>query len=54
MTDVGAYCRAVEAHLTQVNGGHLVRIVGPSFDLVRRWAAEDVPLGTRRDHTTLP
>ena len=38
------YCRAVEAHLTQVNGGHLVRIVGPSFDLVRRWAAEDVPL----------
>jgi hypothetical protein len=42
--DVGAYCRAVETHLTQVNGGHLVRIVGPGFELVRRWAADGVPL----------
>jgi hypothetical protein len=42
--DLGAYCRAVETHLTQVNGGHLVRIVGPGFELVRRWAADGVPL----------
>jgi hypothetical protein len=42
--DVGAYCRAVETHLTQVNGGHLVRIVGPGFELVRRWAVDGVPL----------
>jgi len=42
--DVGAYCRAVETHLTQVNGGHLVRIVGPGFELVRQWAVEGVPL----------
>jgi hypothetical protein len=42
--DVGQYCRDVERHLTRVNGGHLVRIVGPAFDLVRRWAEQGVPL----------
>ncbi len=44
MTDIGDYCREVEAHLTRVNGGHLVRIVGPGFMLVRHWAEEGVPL----------
>lgn len=44
MTDIGAYCRDVEAHLTKVNGGHLVRIVGPGFSLVRSWAEAGVPL----------
>jgi hypothetical protein len=42
--DAGAYCRAVEAHLCRRNVGHLVRIVGPSFDLVSGWAARGVPL----------
>ena len=42
--DIGEYCRQVEGHLTRVNGGHLVRIVGPAFDLVRRWAEDGVPL----------
>ncbi len=42
--DVGGYCREVERHLTRVNGGHLVRIVGPGFELVRAWAEEGVPL----------
>lgn len=42
--DVGAYCRQVEDHLTRVNGGHLVRVVGPGFDLVRRWAEDGIPL----------
>jgi hypothetical protein len=42
--DVGEYCRRVEDHLTRVNGGHLVRIVGPGFELVRRWAQEGIPL----------
>lgn len=42
--DVGAYCRQVEARLTQENAGHLVRIVGPAFDLVRRWALDGVPI----------
>jgi hypothetical protein len=44
VTDVGDYCRQVEAYLTRVNGGHLVRIVGPGFSLVRDWAESGVPL----------
>jgi hypothetical protein len=42
--EIGAYCRSVEAHLTRANAGHLVRIVGPAFELVRGWAIEGVPL----------
>jgi hypothetical protein len=41
---IGEYCRAVEDHLTRANAGHLVRIVGPGFELVRRWALAGVPL----------
>ena len=43
-SSVAAYCRQVEAHLTRVNGGHLVRIVGPGFTLVREWEAAGIPL----------
>jgi hypothetical protein len=42
--DVGHYCRAIEAHLTKVNAGHLVRIVGPGFALVRQWYQQGIPL----------
>ena len=42
--DIGAYCREVEAHLCRVNGGHLVRIVGPAFLLVSGWASEGIPV----------
>lgn len=42
--DLGSYCRAIETHLCRVNGGHLVRVVGPAFDLVKRWHGEGVPL----------
>jgi hypothetical protein len=38
------YCREVEDHLTRVNGGHLVRIVGAGFELVRQWAEAGIPL----------
>lgn len=44
MSDVGEYCRQVEDYLTRVNGGHLVRVVGPGFELVRKWAHEAIPL----------
>ena len=44
MTDLGDYCRRVEQHLTQVNGGHLVRVVGPGFEMVRQWAEAGIPL----------
>lgn len=40
----GEYCRAVEAYLCRVNGGHLVRIAGPSFDRVCGWEARGIPL----------
>lgn len=42
--DAGEYCRRVEEHLTRVNQGHLVRIAGTSFELVRGWASERIPL----------
>ncbi|MEO8480947.1 MAG: hypothetical protein ABI634_01985 [Acidobacteriota bacterium] len=41
--DVGEYCRRVEEHLSRVNQGHLVRIVGSGFELVRQWAMDGVP-----------
>lgn len=42
--DLGDYCRRVEDYLTRVNGGHLVRIVGPGFAVVRQWADDGIPL----------
>src|SRR5438105_6271627 len=38
------YCREIEAYLCRKNEGHLVRIVGPSFELVCGWAQRGVPL----------
>src|SRR5947209_668123 len=42
--DVSEYCREVEAYLCRKNDGHLIRITGPSFDVVSRWASTGVPL----------
>ncbi len=41
--DPGALCRAVESYLCRKNDGHLIRIVGPAFELVCGWAAAGVP-----------
>jgi hypothetical protein len=38
------YCHEIERYLCRKNDGHLIRVVGPSFDLVCRWAADGVPL----------
>jgi hypothetical protein len=38
------YCREIENYLCQKNDGHLIRVVGPSFELVSRWSADGVPL----------
>jgi hypothetical protein len=38
------YCREIEAYLCRKNDGHLIRIVGPSFERVRSWAAQGIPL----------
>jgi hypothetical protein len=42
--DVADYCRDIETYLCRKNDGHLIRIVGPSFDVVSGWAARGVPL----------
>ena len=44
MIDASAYCRELEAYLCKKNEGHLIRIVGPVFEQVSRWAAQGVPL----------
>jgi hypothetical protein len=41
---VTTYAREVEAYLCRKNDGHLIRIVGPSFETVRAWEARGVPL----------
>lgn len=38
------YCREIEAYLCRKNDGHLIRIVGPSFERVSSWATEGIPL----------
>ena len=38
------YCRAIETYLCQKNEGHLIRVVGPSFELVSDWLTQGVPL----------
>ena len=42
--DPGGYCRAVEAHLCRKNDGHLIRVSGPAFDMVRGWFEQGIPL----------
>jgi hypothetical protein len=44
VVDFSEYCRHLETHLCRKNGGHLIRIVGPAFELVRGWAEQGVPL----------
>lgn len=38
------YVRAIEHHVCQKNDGHLIRIVGPAFEVVSRWERDAVPL----------
>jgi hypothetical protein len=44
VSDPAEYARQVERYLCQRNHGHLVRVVGPAFELVSGWAAAGVPL----------
>jgi hypothetical protein len=41
---IDEYCRAIETYLCQKNDGHLIRVVGPSFEVVSGWATQRVPL----------
>ena len=38
------YCREIEDYLCRKNDGHLIRIVGPSFEKVCGWAEQGVPI----------
>lgn len=38
------YCRDIEAYLCRKNDGHLIRIAGPAFERVSRWAEDGIPL----------
>jgi len=40
---IADYCREIESYLCRKNDGHLIRVTGPSFDLVSAWAARGVP-----------
>lgn len=42
--DPGEYCREIEFYLCGKNDGHLIRIVGPAFEMVCGWAQKGVPL----------
>lgn len=44
MSDPSDYARQIETYLCRKNGGHLVRVVGPAFEMVSGWAASGVPL----------
>jgi hypothetical protein len=41
---IGEFCREIELYLCRKNDGHVIRVVGPSFDLVSGWAAQGIPL----------
>jgi hypothetical protein len=44
VNDPARYIRDIEAYLCRRNKGHLIRVVGPAFELVRGWASIGVPL----------
>jgi len=38
------YCREIESYLCRKNDGHVIRVVGPSFELVSKWEEDGIPL----------
>jgi hypothetical protein len=41
---IDEYCREIETYLCRKNDGHLIRVVGPSFEIVSGWAEQGVPI----------
>jgi hypothetical protein len=41
---VESYCREIESYLCRKNDGHLIRVTGPAFEQVMRWAEQGIPL----------
>ena len=44
MHEIPDYCRDIETYLCRKNDGHLIRITGPSFEVVSAWASEGIPV----------
>jgi hypothetical protein len=38
------FCHDIETYLCKKNDGHLIRVTGPSFQIVSRWAEQGIPL----------
>ncbi len=38
------FCREIESYLCKKNDGHLIRVTGPSFELVSGWESQGIPL----------
>lgn len=38
------FCREIETYLCKKNDGHLMRVTGPSFEIVSGWAAQGIPI----------
>ena len=43
-SQVSEFCAQIETYLCRKNDGHLIRVTGPSFDLVSSWAEQGIPL----------
>ena len=43
-SDVSEFCAQIETYLCRKNDGHLIRVTGPSFEVVSSWAAQGIPL----------
>jgi hypothetical protein len=41
---VAEFCSQIETYLCRKNDGHLIRVTGPSFDVVSSWAEQGIPL----------
>lgn len=44
VSGIPEFCREIESYLCKKNDGHLIRVVGPSFELVSRWAQQGIPI----------
>ena len=42
--EIADFCSAIESYLCRKNDGHLIRVTGPSFDLVASWAKRGIPI----------
>ena len=41
---VADFCSQIETYLCRKNDGHLIRVTGPSFEIVSSWAEQGIPL----------